>query len=506
MDELSGRALSVAAEASGAKATAVPAEEQKYAQELARSLSLRENILITLSAVTPASSVFIIMPSVISGVGGASAVAFVIAALVGLVVAFCYAELSSAFPISGGEYAFVARALGKPFGFALFLLSLVGGVFVLGVIASGAGTYLGELWGALSGGWVGIVVILVTAVIGCFPIKANAWVTGIFLVIEVGALVVLTLLGFVNVSQPVSTLWQATTAGPGGIVVAASAGLVVSFVATALFSYNGYGTAVYYSEETKFARKTIGRAILWSLAITVAAELIPLIAVLLGTPSMKGLLGADNPISYFITARGGSALNTIVSLGIAIAIINAVLAIVLQVARLLYSSARDRSWPDWISTPLGSVHPRLRTPVVATVVVGVVGALLLWLVPFDVLLVATGANLLVTYLLVALAALAGRMNGKTRRAEFRMPWWPITPIAMIIITLGVTAESVLQDWVPVSVTLAIFLVGFPYYFLYLRPRRDRWTLPEPADEELTDESHPHRATTHTPTQEEEVAP
>jgi amino acid transporter len=464
-----------------------PADE-KYAQDLARSLTFRENILITLSAVTPASSVFIIMPSVITGVGGAAAIAFVVAGLIGLVVAYCYAELSSAFPITGGEYAFVARTLGKPLGFALFGLTLVGGIFVLGVIASGAGTYLGEIWGALNANWVGVVVILAVTVVACFPIKANAWVTGVFLLIEIAALVILALLGFVHITQPISTLWQATTAGPGGVVMGASAGLVVSFIATALFAYNGYGTAVYYAEETKHARKTIGRAIMWSLLITVCAELIPLIAILLGTPTMKGLLGAANPISYFITERGGTVLNTIVSLGIAIAIINAVLAIILQLGRLLYSSARDRSWPEWINKPLASVHPKLRTPIVATLVVGVAGALVFWLVPFDVLLIATGANLLVTYLLVGLAALVGRMNRSTHKAEYRMPWWPATPIAMVVITLAVLLESILQAWIPVLVTLVIFAIGFPYYYFFIRPgRQDRWTLPEPADEELTEE-------------------
>lgn len=41
----------------------------RYEQQLARSLSMRENILITLSSVTPASSVFIIVPAVLLGVG-----------------------------------------------------------------------------------------------------------------------------------------------------------------------------------------------------------------------------------------------------------------------------------------------------------------------------------------------------------------------------------------------------------------------------------------------------
>ena len=399
----------------------------KYAQDLSRSLTFRENILITLSAVTPASSVFIIVPAVIIGIGGASAVAFAIAALIGVAVALCYAELSSAFPITGGEYALVARTAGKAAGFALFGLSLVSGVLVLGVIASGAAEYLGAVWSGLSGRWVGIAVILLTTVIACFRIRTNVWVTGIFLALEMAALTVLTVLGFIHISQPVSTLWHATTAGSGGVLRPAGAGLVVSYMATALFAYNGYGTAVYYAEETRQATRTIGRAIMWSLVIAVAAEFIPLVAVLLGTPSLSKLAGSASPMTYFMQARGGAVLNDVVSIGIAIAVINAVLAIVLQLGRMLYSSARDRSWPDWLSRPLARVHPRLRTPIAATLAVGIAGALMLWLVSFNVMLIMTGASLLAVYLLVALAAVTGRLRRRTTRAAYQMPWWPAVP-------------------------------------------------------------------------------
>ncbi len=478
--------LAAATEAAGTKAPAVEPTAAKYQQDLSRSLTFRENILITLSSVTPASSVFIIIPAVINGIGGASALAFAIAALVGVTVALCYAELSSAFPITGGEYAFVARTLGKPVGFALFVLSLVSGVFILGVIASGTGTYLGVVWGSLAGNWAGIAVIVLTAIVGCLRIRANAWVTGIFLALELAALTVLVVLGFAHVTQPVSALWHPQTVGGHGVLVSAGAGLVVSFTATALFAYNGYGTAVYYAEETKQATRTIGRAILWSLAITVAAEFIPLVAVLLGTPSLPKLVGATDPMSYFLLARGGTAVNDIVSVGIAIAIINAVLAIVLQMGRLIYSSARDQSWPDWLNRPLGSVHPRLRTPVVATLLVGVIGALLLWLVPFSVLLTVTGASLLLTYALVALAAFIGRLRGNTSHAPYRMRAWPLVPLAMLAATIVVGYETWNADWVPVVVAVAIFAAGLPYYYLYLYPRRgERWTLPDPADEELS---------------------
>lgn len=40
-------------------------------------------------------------------------------------------------------------------------------------------------------------------------------------------------------------------------------------------------------------------------------------------------------------------------------------------------------------------------------------------------------------------------------------------------------------WCRLIVTLGIFLIGFPYYHRLIPPHStERWTLPEPADEEI----------------------
>jgi len=456
----------------------------EYAQDLKRSLTLRENVMITLSSVTPASSVFIIVPAVIAGLGGASALAFAVAAVAGVFMAYCYAELSSAFPVTGGEYAFAARTLGRATGFAVFTLTLVGTVLILGVIALGTGDYLGVAWSALSGKWVGVAVLLVTTGVAVLNIRTNAWVTGLFLVIELVAVAVLAVLGLTHVSRPVSTLWTPQAAGHGGTLHAVSWGLVASFTATALFAYNGYGTAVYFSEETRRATRMIGRAIMVSLAVTVAAELIPLVFVLLGAPSLPALVASPAPMNAFLLARGGPVVNVLVSLGIAVAIFNAVIAIMLQAGRLLFASARDRSWPDVVGGPLGRVHPRLRTPVAATLVVGVAAALVAWFVPLRVLIIATGANVTLIYLLVGLSALVGRARRRTARAAYRMPAWPLPPLLVLAIMAYVIYESLAADWVPMAVSLGLLAAGYLYYFAYLHPRRaDRWTLPDPVHDD-----------------------
>jgi amino acid transporter len=89
------------------------------------------------------------------------------------------------------------------------------------------------------------------AILACFQIRTNTWVTGVFLILELSAVTVLAVLGFVHVTQPVSTLWHPTTVDGDGVLVSAGAGLMVSYTATTLFAYNGYGTAVYYAERPR---------------------------------------------------------------------------------------------------------------------------------------------------------------------------------------------------------------------------------------------------------------
>lgn len=449
-----------------------------YKQELSRSLSLRGNILITLSAVTPASSVFIIIPAVLAAVGGASFVAFIASAVVGIFMAFCYAELSSAFPIAGGEYSFAARVLGKATGFALFLMNAVSLVLIIGVIALGTGEYLAAAFSGANSKWVGVVVILVCALIAVLNIRTNAWVTGTFLSIEMLALVVLTALGVFHVSRGVGTLFHAQAVGAHGTLVGVGLGLVAAQMATAVFAYNGYGAAVYFAEETRGAARSIARAIMWSLAVTVAAELVPMTAVLLGAPSLTKLLASPTPMQYFVTSRGSHALNTAISIGIAIAIINATVAITLQGGRTLYSAARDRAFPDPISNLFARVHPKLQTPLPATLFMGIAAAVVASFVSLNSLIIASGATLVVLYLLVALSAIVGRRNGTTTHAYYKMPAWPAAPVLVI----GTLAYVTYQLWKanPWQVIIAVIAlgIGFGYYYAYLYPRRaTRWTMP-----------------------------
>jgi amino acid transporter len=464
--------------------------DSRYEQELHRALGVLGNIAITISAVTPASSVFIIIPFIILTAGTGAFLALVFAALIGVVMAFCWAELSAAFPIAGGDYALVWHAfkgrwgkLGAALSFATFALMLNSVAFIPAVIALGTAEYLKPIV-AIETRLAGAAVCIAAAIVGILRIRTNAILTGVFLAIELIALTILTVLGIVNLhADRIPNLVSSFVLGnASGAVDPVAFGVVLTATAASVFAYNGYSNAVNFAEETQGSSRNIAVAILWSLVITVAAELIPTTFVLLGAPDLAKVTTEAAPMTYFLLATAGDAINTIVSLGIAVAIFNAVLAIILEFGRILYASARDRAWPGVVNDWMGAIHPGFRSPWIATAVVGIVGAVLCLTVDLGTLITLTGASLVADYALIALAALVGRWAGTTSSSPYRMPLWPLPPILALAALLYVTTQ---QSQTALLVTGGTILIGLVYWVVYILPQGSRaWDLKEPLRDEL----------------------
>lgn len=461
----------------------------QYEQELHRDVGVWGNIAITLSAVTPASSVFIIIPFLLLTAGTGAFLALLFAAVIGVLMAFCWGELSAAFPIAGGDYALVWHSfkgpwarLGNALSFVTFALMMASVAFIPAVIALGTAQYLSSVI-TLDTAVAGAVVCLVAAAVAILRIRTNAVLTGIFLLIELVALAVLVVLGLANLhADRIGTLfsgWQVGSASGGLSPIAF--GVILTATATGVFAYNGYANAVNFAEETKGSSRNIAVAILWSLVVTVLAELIPTTAVLLGAPDLAKVTTDPAPMNYFLLATSSTTINNIVSIGIALAIFNAVLAIILEFGRIVYSSARDRAWPGPVSNWLASVHPGFRSPWIATAAVGVVSAILCLTVKLGDLITLTGASLVLEYALIAIAALVGRWTGATDKSPYRMPWWPIPPILALLALVYVTTQ---QTTLALEVTGATIAIGLVYWAVVILPQRGRaWNLKEPLRDE-----------------------
>jgi amino acid transporter len=471
-----------------AAAAAVGAPEAaRYEQDLNRSIGILGNVFITLSGVTPASSVFIIAPVALVAAGSGSFLSFVFAAIVGVFMAFCWAELSAAYPIAAGDYALVWHSfkgrtswLAGPVSFITFALYVDFIAFIPAVIALGTGTYLAVLVN-VNLKVAGAIVMLVAAAIAILNIRLNAVITGIFLAIELAALAAVTILGITHAKNWSSLLHPVVGTAHGGLVSVPFTA-VLALTAVAVFSYNGYANAVNFAEETTGHSRRIARAILVALVITVAAELIPLTFTIVGAPSLAKLTTSAVPMQYFIESTSNSTVNTIISLGVVIAILNAVIAIVLSYGRIFFSSGRDRAWPGPVNRWMTLRSERFRSPWFATAVIGVLGAVLCLTVSLNTLVNLTGASLVADYALIAVAALVARPTGATAHGPYKMPAWPLPPIlALICLVYIFTKQTSLLLWV----TLTTVGIGLLYWAVVIWPQRGKaWNLRHaPMDED-----------------------
>ncbi|MGW1497813.1 APC family permease [Streptomyces mirabilis] len=443
-------------------------------QKLKRSIGIVGGTLLTLSCVTPASTLFVVVPDLFSSLGTATALTIAIGSLLCIAVAFCYSELGTLIPSAGGEYAMVSTMAGRLAGWLVFVLSLLVVMIVPPVIAMGTADYLAPIV-HLNPSMAGAGVMLLATLAGLLDLRANAWITGVFLVLEVIAAAVVAVLGFTHSQRGVGSLTSMQVAGSGGHTDTVTAMLVVSGLAIALFITQGFSTAVYLSEELENPRRNVARTVLATLAISTVIILVPVVAITMGASDLSTLTGGD--ISSMVTAWSNSAVGTFVSLCVALAIINAGIVMVIQNSRVLFASARDKAWPEPVNQSLSRLG-RFGSPWVATLLVGVPGALLCF-VNLDTLYGVTGVSVTAMYLLVAVAALLARRGQHRHTPAWRMPLWPAMPVLLIAVLAYILSQ---QEATYLLWTGGITAVATLYWAFYLRPRREtRWLVSIPED-------------------------
>jgi amino acid transporter len=430
-------------------------------------------LFLTLSTSTPASSMFVIVPDVISEAGSGAGIAMGIAGLIALCMAGVYAELASAFPHAGGEYAMTALTLGPLPGFVMLGLNLMNTLFGAAVLALGVGTYLGAAIPGIEPAPAALATVVLATGLGVLNIRTNALITGLFVGVELAALLVLAVLGFAHPARGLEALLLHPVRLVGGVLGPVSPAALGVAISVSVFAFDGYGAAAYLSEETRSARVRIAKAILAAFLVTAVAEAVPLVGVLVGAPDLKALLAAERPFNLFTVVRGGRALETGVSLAVALAIVNAVIAMVLIIARQLYATGRDGTWGAGANRLLTAVHPRFRSPWGATLTAGGLTAGLCF-VDLKLLLIATGAGAAGVYAVLCLAALAGRRTGSTARAAYRMPLFPWVPLGALLALIGVFAADAAdpaegRPGLLVGVMIAALFAA--YYGLVLKNRR-----------------------------------
>ncbi|MGZ3313356.1 MAG: APC family permease [Caulobacteraceae bacterium] len=425
-------------------------------------------LFITLSGLSPSIGVFVVASDVIQAAGTAAVLCFVAAGLLGLAIGGVYAELASAYPETGGEYTIVGRILGPSAGFAMLGLNLF--TFSIGpaITALGVVGYLQVVLPGLPTIPAAMALVLLCMALGVLNIRLNALVTGAFLTVELASLATVAWLGFTHPARGAfaTALHPAMLSG-GHLAPLSLAGLGVG-AAAAIYAFDGYGSVVYFGEEMHAAPRQMAKVVFRALFVGGLFMLAPLLAVIVGAPDLSGLMADPSPVPDFVLRLGGDTLHKVMSLGVALALFNAMLAISLMGGRQLYSSARDQAWPASVSRAVSRLHLRFNSPWVATTVLGATG--LLWcLAPLDILLILIGEGTAAIYACMCVAAIRGRA-GAAAHAAWRMPLFPLGQwlalVALFAVGVADLFDAAARKGLMATAATVIASVG--YYQLSLR--------------------------------------
>ncbi len=405
---------------------------------LRQSMGLVGTLFITVSVLSPSIAVFIVGSDVIRAVGTGVLLCFAAAALFGLAMSCVYGELGAAFPGAGGEYTILGRVFGPNWACGVLGLNLLGFSISLALSGYGVATYLGAALPGLPARPLAVLSVLLVSGIAVLRIQVGAAVTGGFLLVELLALAVLTALGVRHLHQPLSVLLHPVVAGPSGGLAAPTLAALGAATAAGIYAFNGYGAAIFFGEDMRDPGGRMARVVVLALAAGIVLVLPPLAAVILGAPDAASLSAAASPVQAFIGQVGGPTLARLMSLGVALAVFNTMIAIALMAGRQLYATGRDGLWPGPVSHALVATHPRWGSPWAATLVMGGCGLLACLLDPHVLVLILGNGNV-ATYSALCLAALHGRRTGASLHTAWRMPAFPAPPILGLLFLLAVAS-------------------------------------------------------------------
>jgi len=437
--------------------------------------------LITMSALSPALSVFVLGGEVLKLAGTGAAIAFIAGFFIAVIWSMIYAELGSAFPHAGGEYAGISRVLGPAAGFFDLVASVTAIAPAAALAAMGFATYIKFLVPDISTApFAGLTLILVAG-IAILNIRTNAIITGLFLAVEMAALLALAGAGFLEPARPLIEVLQDPVVPKGGDLISVSPDILALAAISGAYATVGGNQAISFGEEMATPHRSLGWVI--SAACLIGAAFIAgtMVIVVLGANDLAGILSDDAPLSAFLREKMGPAAAGVISLAVAAAIFNAILAQILASSRLVFSLARDGVGPRPLNNLLVKIHPRFQSPWTATIFLCAL-AIPLCFIGERALAILTSSVVVFNLGLVSLSVLVGRYRGLTGVTSFAAPLSPLAPIAGIVMALIFIVFDYRDEQsgrVSLFVYGGILAVAMAYYYLKLSRRPGGWTVTDP---------------------------
>ncbi|WP_371424015.1 ethanolamine permease [Tardiphaga sp.] len=280
---------------------------------------------------------------------------------------FSFTELTTAIPQAGGPFAYARRAYGPIGGAVAGFATLIEFVFAPPAIALAIGAYLNVQYPTLNPKTAALGAYIVFMTLNIVGVQIAATFELLVTLLAVGELLV-----FMGVVAPVFSWSNFSAGGWAGqdSFTLTSFGGIFAAIPFAIWFFLAIEGVAMAAEEAKDPKRTIPRAYITGiLTLTVLAFGVMILAG--GSGDWAGLSNLNDPLPQAMKRAVGSSsgwLHMLVWLGL-FGLVASFHGIIMGYARQIFALARAGFLPEVFAR----VHPRFRTPHIATIAGGVIG-------------------------------------------------------------------------------------------------------------------------------------
>ncbi|MFI0462994.1 APC family permease [Saccharopolyspora sp. 5N102] len=370
--------------------------------------------------------------------------AFIVTLAAMTFTALGYANMVRAYPVAGSAYTYTQQTFGPATGFLTGWALLLDYIFLPTISYIVIGLYLGIAIPAVPG-WVW--VLLAIAVVTGLNTLGIKLVTGMNMVL-VGAQGV-----FIATFLAMSYLTVSGRSAPADLVAPFysadfSLTAVVAGSAILCLSFLGFDAISTLSEEAREPQKTIPRAI---ILCTVFCGLLFVLMSWVGHlvhPDWQTFTDPDSASVEVMVSAGGDFLAAFFTAAYVAACFASAMAAQSAVSRILFSMGRDGALPRRV---FARIHPRYRTPHLATLVVGAV-SLLACVMSLDQAAALVSFGALIAFTFVNLSVIKHYAIGLGRRRGADFLRYVLTPGIGVALTV----------WLWTSLSPLTFVIGLSW--------------------------------------------
>lgn len=395
--------------------------------KLKRVVSLPMVTLYGLGTIIGAG-IFVLVGKVAGIAGIYAPIAFLLASIIAGFTAFSYAELSSRFPKSAGEAIYLEETFHQHWlSVATGVAGATIGIISAATITNGSVGYI-RMFIDLPA-WI-IIILLVTtlALLSAWGISQSVGVAACTTVISIIGLIAIIMINAENLHTLPDRLPEMI---PADIKIW---GLIVFGAFVAFYAFIGFEDMINVAEEVTEPERNMPHSIILALLIsTVLYVLISLTAVL-AIPA-NTLAASDAPLVALI-GEGHQSIQIIIGIVSILAITDGVLIQIVKTSRILYGMSSQKLIPPLFST----VHPRTRTPLLATFTVAATVIILATSFPLLILAQSTSFLTLVVFAAINFALWRLKLRPDTPKAKsINLPaWMPL--FALLLCLLFILAQ------------------------------------------------------------------